>query len=60
MFDKTLLLSVQELVEMRLAAHRKCKDEGCFFHQFVKQVQEILLSEKLTEEKKIDKLWKLL
>ena len=52
MFGKFLLWSVQELIYLRLAAHRECKDEDCLFHQFKRQVQEILSSEKLTEKKK--------
>ena len=58
MFDKILLLSVQELVEMRLVAYRRCEDESCLLRQFVRQVQGILCSEKLTDEK-IDELLKL-
>ena len=52
MFGKFLLWSVQELIYLRLAANRECKDEDCLFHQFKRQVQEILSSEKLTEKKK--------
>ena len=46
MFESLLLLSVEELVEMRLVAHRGGRGENCLFRQFVRQVQEILLSEK--------------
>ena len=59
MFEKFLLSSVQELIDLRLAAYRECKHEDCLFRQFIRQVQEILLSEKLTENKKINKLMKL-
>ena len=59
MFENFLLLSVQELIDLRLAAYRECKDEDCLFCQFIRQVQEILLSETLTENKKINKLMKL-
>ena len=46
MFESLLLLSVEELVEMRLVTRRRCRDENCLFRQFVRQVQEILSSEK--------------
>lgn len=60
MFETFLLLCVRETIEKKLAEHTYYKDENRLFWQFIRNIQEILSTEELSEKKKIGKISKLL